>query len=174
MLRLFAELGARTLSADDVVRDLYLESDVQRAVADALLEPLPLDRARIAAKVFNDPAARHRLESILHPRVRQLVTQEEQALGRAETLIYEVPLPPAARSQDRIVAVRAPLATRLERLIERGMSAADASSRIAAQADEATYGKSADYIIVNQGERDELAASVRVIWEDLQNGTSRI
>lgn len=174
VLGLFAELGAHTLSADDVVRDLYAEPDVQKAIADALMEPLPLERARIAAKVFNDPVALQRLELILHPRVRQIVRQAELALGPTDALIYEVPLPPAAQPGDRVVVVRAPLATRMERLMGRGMSAVDASARIDAQADESTYGKSADYNIVNQGSRDELAESVRVIWEDLQNGTSRI
>lgn len=174
VLRLFAEFGAHTLSADEVVRDLYVDPDVQLAIAEALMEPLPLDRARIAAKVFKDPMALQRLESILHPRVRQLVRLAEQALGPSEALIYEVPLPPDAQPGERIVAVRAPLATRMERLMARGLLAADASARISAQADEATYGKSANYFIVNQGDEVELAETVRVIWEDLQSGTSRI
>jgi dephospho-CoA kinase len=174
VLQLFAALGAQTISADEVVRALYAEPAMQLEVSEALQEPLPLDRASIAKKVFNDPAALHRLESLVHPRVHLAVEQAERSRGEAEYLFYEVPLLPSPRPDDRVIVVTAPLAIRLERLIQRGLTELDARARINTQPDAGKYGKLADFTIVNAGDLDGLAMAVRSIWEELRSGTSRI
>src|SRR3990172_26952 len=53
-----------------------------------------LDRRRMAERIFSDPSARARLESIVHPRVRALFRRERERLtsdGHA-VAFYDVPL----------------------------------------------------------------------------------
>lgn len=172
VLRMFAELGARTLSADEIVRDLYSDPAVQARVADVLGMTLPLDRARIASVVFADPAARRRLEEVLHPLVRARVGELRDASG--DPLIYEMPLPPTPAPGDVVIVVTAPEQVRLARLIERGMDLQDASSRMAAQPSADAYGKDADFTIVNDRDAQALRNSVGRVWEELQRGASPV
>lgn len=174
VLRQFADLGADTMSADDVVRALYADPAVQNAVAEAVGEAMPLDTARIAGKVFADPDALRRLEQVFHPRVQQIVAATAEAKKDGEPLIYEVPLPPAPREGDLVVVVTAPLEIRLERLAKRGMAMDDARARMAAQPDADRYGKDAAYTIVNDGDESALRAAVTEIWQELHDGPRAI
>src|SRR5919202_3107588 len=81
-LRALGELGAATLSTDEVVREL-LETDEMR---DKLVERLGpevapdgrLDRSLIAERVFGDPDQRSWLEGVLWPRVGERVGSWKQ------------------------------------------------------------------------------------------------
>lgn len=171
ILGMFAEFGAETLSADEVVRALYADPAVQIAVSDAIHEPLPLDVQRIAAKVFGDAPALRRLEHIIHPRVKQVVARAEQARTESAPLVYEVPLPPDPNPGDVVITVTAPLEVRLARLAARGMTAADARARIAAQAEPDVYARHATHAIVNDGDLEALRAQVLRVWEELRDGS---
>lgn len=174
VLRMFAGLGARTLSADEIVRDLYNDPAVQARVAGVLGMRLPLDRGRIASVVFADAGARRRLEDVLHPLVAARVARLRDDLPPSEPLIYEMPLPPTPVPGDVVIVVTAPERVRLERLVGRGMDPQDASSRMAAQPPADAYGKDADFTIVNDGDAQALRNSVGRVWEELQRGTSPV
>lgn len=171
VLGMFRELGAQTLSADEVVRELYADPAVQFEVAQAIDEELPLDPQRIAAKVFADAAALQRLEGVIHPRVQQLVLQAAAGLPAGSTLVYEVPLPPSPRPGEVVLAVAAPLPVRRARLAARGMAPADVAARIAAQPGADAYGKHARHILVNEGNLEALREDVARVWEELHHGT---
>ncbi len=74
--RCSSELGAAVLDADEIVRALYREGGAgaeaaRKLFGDAVTGPDGrVDRVRIAALVFGDPAARHALEASIHPLVR--------------------------------------------------------------------------------------------------------
>jgi len=174
VLRMLAELGARTVSADEIVRDLYADPAVQARVGEALGMTPPLDRVAIASVVFADAEARRRLEAIIHP----LVTECVEALRRSEPadvpLVYEIPLPPRPQAGDVVIAITAPMEARLARLLDRGMSARDAEARIASQPRDDAYGKDARYTIVNDGDVEALRGAVDRIWKELQHGASRV
>lgn len=173
VLGMFAELGATTVSADAVVRELYGRPEVQERIAQALGVPLPLDRAAIAARVFADDDARARLEAVIHP----LVAAERDRYRQSEQIgpvIYEIPLPPKPEPGDLVVAVTAPLELRQERLLARGMSREDLLRRIDVQPTAEEYGKYARYTIVNDGDLSRLRAVVSGVWEDLQHGPSTV
>ncbi|SVC57380.1 uncharacterized protein METZ01_LOCUS310234, partial [marine metagenome] len=71
---LLAKRGAKVSDSDQLARELVEPG--QPALAeiagafgdDALREDGSLDRAKMAALVFNDSTAREKLEGILHPR----------------------------------------------------------------------------------------------------------
>lgn len=173
VLGLFAELGARTVSADEIVRALYARPSVQEAVARELGLGLPFDRAAVADLVFVDAEARARLESLIHPLVAAEL--EQRVAVEPETpLVYEIPLLPKPRPGDVVVEVRAPLPLRIQRLIGRGMDRADAERRMAAQPSELEYGKQARFTIVNDGDLSALRAAVAQVWEALRDGPSAV
>lgn len=176
VLDLFAALGARTLSADRIVRDLYARPEVQKAVAEllALPLPLPLDKRAIADRVFADPEARTSLEHLLHPMVRRESDRAFADVPDDEVIVYEIPLPPEPRCGDVVCLVTAPLDLRIARLIARGMTEADARARIGAQPSDTVYGKHAAHTIVNAGDLDALRAQVRQTWEELHHGQGAV
>src|SRR5438105_10944867 len=69
------ELGAKVLDADAIVHDEELRGTVgysaivQTFGTKVLGEDKEIDRSKLAAEVFGDPAKLRRLEQILHPRV---------------------------------------------------------------------------------------------------------
>jgi dephospho-CoA kinase len=65
-----------------------------------------------------------------------------------------------------VLVVQAEVDTRVQRLVRRGLSEADARARIAAQADDAQRRAVADVVVDNSGTEDELAAQVDRFWAE--------
>lgn len=116
-----------------------------------------LDRAALARIVFNDEAARRKLNAITHPRVRELTALRVSELAASgEPLVcYEVPLlveSGMAEALRPVVVVSAPEAVQIERVMARdGASESDARARISAQMPLADKVKVADFVIDNTG-----------------------
>ena len=74
---------------------------------------------------------------------------------------------PSGRGYDTVVVVEAPVAVRIERLVEsRGMDPDDAAARIERQTDDETRRAVADIVVHNDGDLDALRAEVeRVLFE---------
>ncbi len=95
-----------------------------------------LDRPAMASIVFADAGARRRLEAIIHPIVRARFAELEAAAPRGSVVVNDIPLLTtlaAAAAFHLVIGVGAPEATRVGRLVDRGLTAADARARIAAQ-----------------------------------------
>lgn len=126
-----------------------------------------LDRAAMRARVFADPAARTRLEAIVHPRVRTRLHAQARAAG-ADIAIVAIPLLAEGGGRGswpwlwRIVAVDVPPAVQRARLMARdGADAALAERMIAAQATRAQRLAIADDVVINDGPRAALDAIAR-------------
>jgi dephospho-CoA kinase len=74
---------------------------------------------------------------------------------------------PDGRGYTEVVVVEADRDTRLARLLERGMSSADALGRMADQADDAQRRAVADHVITNDGDVDSLVDQVAGLWKAL-------
>jgi len=133
-----------------------------------------LDRASLAAIVFVDDAARRDLEAITHPCIRAEIDAEVALLREApvppELVVLEHPLLVESGADawlDAVIAVEAPLASRVDRLVrQRGMTERDALARIAAQVDDEARRAVADRVVVNDGDPDDLrrAAASLLDW----------
>ena len=94
---MLAELGAGIVDTDVIAREVVsIGSPGLAAVVDEfgpsiLLANGELDRARLRALVFADPAARKRLEAILHPRIGIEARQQVRQTSAAYVLLV-VPL----------------------------------------------------------------------------------
>jgi dephospho-CoA kinase len=128
-----------------------------------------LDRERMRALVFSDPAAKARLEAILHPMIGE--TAQAQAVAAGERpVVFDVPL--LAESAhwrarvDRILVVDCSEDTQARRVAQRNGWEEDAVRRvIAQQASRARRRAIADAVIFNDGlSLDELGTEVRALW----------
>ncbi len=123
-----------------------------------------LDRAAMRQRVFADPAARRKLEAIIHPRVRQWLHNRALA-ERGPYCLLAIPLLAENiahyRWVDRIVLVDAPEAVQIERLMARdGIEEVLAHRMLANQASRAERLALADDVIENDGDEVALDAIV--------------
>ncbi len=127
-----------------------------------------LDRPRMASVVFGDPAARDRLNAIVHPRVRRRSDELIAAAHDDAVVVQDIPLLVEGRMSPAfplVVVVHADAEERVRRLVgSRGMPEADARARIAAQADDEARRAAADVILDNSGTPAELEAAVDELW----------
>ncbi|MEU4216321.1 dephospho-CoA kinase [Actinoplanes sp. NPDC026623] len=168
--------GALLIDADKLAREVVAAgTDGQAAVVEAfgpeVLGPDgELDRPALGARVFGDDAARRRLESIIHPRVRARTAELMSSAAPGAIVVNDVPLlveTGLAPSYHLVVVVDADPVLRIERLVSlRGMTREQAAARIAVQADEAVRRAAADALLVNDAGLAELDAQVERLWRD--------
>ena len=125
-------LGAVGIDADMVARDVVLPGTPGFDAVVAAFGPGVvasdggLDRRRLASIVFADAAERGRLEAITHPLVRAETRRRIAAAAPDAIVVNAVPLLTErglVGQYDVVVAVQAPLAVRLDRVLSsRGMS----------------------------------------------------
>lgn len=170
-----ARRGAVVIDADAIAREVVepgqpgLAAVVERFGGEILTSDGRLDRARLAALVFEDAGARADLNAIVHPLVAAETARRTAAAPAGSVIVIDVPLlVEAARSgYDVVVIVEAPEELRLERLVGRGMDADDARRRMAAQASDAERRNVADVVLDNSGSESDLEARIDSLWARL-------
>jgi dephospho-CoA kinase len=172
---LLADRGARVVDADRIAREVVepgtpgLAAVVAEFGPEVLTADGALDRPALAARVFGDPAARSRLDAVVHPLVRARAAELAAAAPADAVVVHDVPLlveTGQAASYDLVLVVETDVATRVARLEQRGLSAEDARARIASQATDEQRRAVADVVLRNDGDRDELAAQVDRFWTE--------
>ncbi|MBL7497421.1 dephospho-CoA kinase [Frankia sp. CNm7] len=171
-----AEHGAIIVDADQLARDVVAPGTPGlAAVADAfgagVLRPDgSLDREALGRTVFADPAARGRLEGIVHPLIRDETARRFGDTPPDAIVIHDIPLlveAGLAGGYDTVVVVQAPRELRLERLEARGLPRDQAEARMANQADDDARRAVADVVLDNSGTLAGLHAQVDALWRDL-------
>jgi dephospho-CoA kinase len=174
--RRFAELGALVIDADALAREVVaagtpgLDAVVAEFGPGVLRPDGELDRPALGRLVFADEEARGRLNAIVHPLVRRGAAELIAAAPAGSVVVQDVPLlveTGQAGRFDLVVVVEAPAALRAERLArDRGMSADEARSWMAAQASDEQRRAVAHVVLVNDGSPDELRAEVDRVWRE--------
>jgi len=172
---LLAARGAVVVDADRIAREVVepgtpgLAAVVEAFGVGVLAADGRLDRPALAAIVFTDPAARARLDAVVHPLVRERSVELIAAAPSDAVLVNDVPLlveTGQAGTYDLVLVVEADLATRLTRLVQRGLTEEDARARIASQATDEQRRAVADVVLDNSGTREQLAEQVARLWEE--------
>jgi dephospho-CoA kinase len=169
----FSRLGATVVDTDAIAHELTSAggaaiSGVRRLFGDAFVdESGAMDRRKMRELVFADPSAKHRLEALLHPLIRE-ESQRRIALATGPYVVHMVPLLVESsdyrRRVDRVLVVESPEDVRIARVRARSGLAEDEVRRIiTAQASPAARKAAADDMIDNGGSLDELRAQVRAI-----------
>ncbi len=182
VLEMFRALGAQSLSADDLARDVLArgaaayDEAVARFGERIVASDGQIDRAALGDIVFRDADARRDLNAITHPRIIALLDKQigdfrRKAGSRKEVLAVEIPLLIECNLEglvDEVLLVAAEQGTQMNRLTSVGnLSKEQALSRIQAQMSVHDKLERSDRVIWNDDNIDSLEDSVRRIWEDI-------
>jgi dephospho-CoA kinase len=174
---MLAERGAVIVDADQIARDLQspgspvLAAMAERFGSHIIRDDGSLDRAAVAAIVFNDEDALKDLNGIVHPAMQDEIQRQIDAhRGTDRVVVLDFPLlgenPRAGLSATIVVDI--PVDVAVQRLVEqRGMDEADARARIGSQISREERNSSATHVIDNGGDRDALTEQVDALWAEL-------
>jgi dephospho-CoA kinase len=169
---MFADLGVPVIDTDVIAREVVAPGqpaldEIVAAFGPELLHPDgTLDRAALRARVFARPAERHRLEAILHPRIRtRALAQAARAGGPYQ--VFVVPLLVESgfdQLVDEVVVVDCPPAEQKRRVLHRdGGTETEAEQIMAAQTSREARLAAADATIDNSGDPAATRAQVAAL-----------
>lgn len=162
------ELGALVIDSDQLAREVIERGspgyeEVITAFGDSILSEGQIDRAKLAAVIFKEKDLRKKLESIIHPLVREAAEKLARNLPSGAILVNQIPLlveSDGAKRFDYVITVSADEEIRRERLRLRGLKDYEITERMAAQVADLDREKIANYILRNDGSIDELTRAV--------------
>ncbi len=162
------DVGIPVASADDMARRVVepgspgLSAVVEAFGEDMLAADGSLNRTALSSVVFQDEEARHRLEALVHPRIRVLRDRwmRERIAGHDAICVSEIPLLFEVGLEDEFdatVVVDASEQIRLDRLCdERGLSSEQARAIMNTQMDPGLKRERATHVLVNEGDIEAL------------------
>jgi dephospho-CoA kinase len=183
--RVMADAGAVVIDADALGHQVTDQDPEVRAALEAEYGPDVygaegrLERGTVAARVFRDPAARARLDRLVHPRILDRIRARLDEL-RAASFRGPVVIDAALmlewgleRELDAVVAVTAPERLQIERLRRaRGWTEEEARARLAVQRSNEGFAAAADVTLVNDGAAETLERAARGALEALESRKS--
>ena len=169
--QLLRDRGIPVVDTDDLARQVVQPgepalAEIRTTFGAEIVGPDgQLRREELGRRVFADPAARQRLELILHPRIRKLWRAQVET-WRAEghpLAIVVIPLlfeTKAETELDRTICLACSAATQQERLRARGWSPGQIEQRLQAQWPVEQKMAAADYLVWTEANLDVHAAQL--------------
>jgi dephospho-CoA kinase len=172
------ELGAEVVDADEASHAVYEPGTpgfaaVVREFGEEYVRDGHIDRQALGQLVFTDADARRRLNSIVHPLVREwMAARTAEAMERdAELVVQDVPLLFENRLEQlfpTVVLVWVPPEVQVERLVRsRGFTPERAREVIAAQMPIDEKRSRAPHVIDNSGTKESTREQVERFWREL-------
>lgn len=169
--RLLATRHIPIVDADEIAREVVrpgspgLEKIVRDFGPGFLKQDGTLDRRKLGQHVFGHPELLHRLESILHPLIREETQRRRQSLEEsgAPLVIYDIPLLFETKSQnqfDHIIVISCTKVQQKERLRRQNWSEDEIEMRIASQIPLPFKEQEADFVLYNNRDEQHLLAEV--------------
>ena len=165
----FAALGAPVVDTDQVARDVVapgtpgLARLVELFGAGILTDQGQLDRRRMRARVFANPAERAQLEAILHPLIREGTDASVLACGYPYCLVC-IPLlveRGGGNRVDRVLVIDCPPEVQIARVMSRDdLNAAEVEAILKSQAGREERLAAADDVLVNAGDLSTLQPQI--------------
>ena len=167
----FGRLGATVVDTDAIAHELTQSGgaaigEIRRRFGSDYVEPTgAMDRAKMRALVFRDPAAKRKLEQLLHPMIRA-ESERRIAAASGPYVIHVVPLLVESAEYRqrvaRVLVVDCPEAVQVERVRRRSsLSEEEVRRIIGAQIKSEVRLTAADDVIENAGTLDALHKQVR-------------
>jgi dephospho-CoA kinase len=182
--KMLGELGAITLSADDIAREVLAKCNpayhevVEHFGSEILKPDGDINREFLARIIFDDPCAREALNRITHPRIIQRMQEHIDRFRNMPpkpdaVLAVEVPLLMECGLEDmvdEVVVVAAEQDTQVNRLTSRiSISREEAVRRISAQMPISEKVRRAKRVIWNDSSLRDLAESVEQLWKEIKS-----
>jgi dephospho-CoA kinase len=175
--KMLSDRGAVIVDTDVIAREVVeppspaLDRIREEFGQDVLTADGRLDRGSIAKIVFADEAKRRRLNEITHPEILKRVLATIGRYPPSTVVVVVAPLlfeSGFERNCQKVVAVTAPEAIRLRRVMERdGSTLADVRRRMRAQLADDEYERRADLIVRNDAGAEALTREVDAAWRAL-------
>ena len=175
------KLGSYIVEADDVAHEVSApggeayDAIVAAFGPDVLERDGQINRARLAQRVFGDPAQLERLNTIVHPAVRQRALRDFADIGARDPhaiIVYVAAIlleSGAYREVDKIIVVSCTRAQQMERAMHRpGATEASVLARLERQMPLEKKREFADYIIDTSGGKEDTVRQTEVIYEELR------
>ena len=156
--------GYIVYDADKIAHEILANSqEVRQTFSEFdILENGEISREKLGKLVFNNNELRKKLENIIHPQVKNFITELKDDL-----VFVAVPLLFEANMQDlfdKIIFVSAPQEIRLKRLMARNnLTEQEAMVRINAQESEEEKIKKSDFVIVNDGALEHIFPQIEAL-----------
>lgn len=177
---MFRRKGAEIIDADQIAREVVepgtegLERIAREFGPGILDDEGKLNRERLGARIFQNPAEREKLNRLLHPLIVDCMRAKTEKIKKEkdpDLLIWDVPLlieGNLTQWVEAVILVYTPKEIQLERLMKRNaLSKEEAEKRILAQMDIEEKKKYADYMIDNRGTLSETERQVDQLWKQL-------
>ena len=168
-----SEKGYPVIKADDISKEILAEDKevrlkVIREFGEESYIGSKINKKYIAEKVFSDPIRLEKINSILHPRVKQKVKALTEELFKQHNIVFtEAALIYEAEMQnmfDYVVLVTADQKIRMKRKTEaEGFSEEEFIKRNNNQIPDKEKKKQADFIFENNGSKEELREKVKLL-----------
>jgi len=170
--RAFETLGAASVDADDVAREIVLPGEpallaIKNRFGDQVMHhDGTLNRAALRDIIFKDPEQRQWLESVTHPKIRERLLQHLAQLktqGAPYVLLVSPLLFESGQNSlaNRAVVVDVPQALQLSRTQQRdGVSESQVHAILAAQLSREQRLAQADDVIDNSGDHASMMEQV--------------
>lgn len=171
---MFAELGVPVIDTDTIAREVVRPGKPALAEiretfgAGVIATDGTLDRSAMRGIVFGDDAARHRLESILHPRIGRATRKQAETAGGAYQVIVVPLLVESSLREfvDRVLVVDCDEETQVARLLTRDAESENQARRmLAAQSSRAERLAIADDVVANDGTLDDTREQVLALHQ---------
>ena len=175
------DLGAETVSADEVVHDLLAGDEetidaVTRRFGKGVRGERGIDRKALGREVFGDAEALRDLEEMLHPRVRE-ETERRAANSDADLFVAEIPLLFEGEHSDQFdytVAVTTPDERRRAWAEERGMGEEQRLAIEERQFSGEEKARRADVVVENDGDLDKLREQAKTLVDRVLGGRGSV
>jgi len=177
----FARLGATVVDTDAIAHELTQKGgaavpEVERIFGKDYIAAGAMDRRKMRDHVFADPAAKRKLEQLLHPMIRE---ESARRIAAATTpyVVHVVPLliesPDYRRRVNRVLVIDAPEEIQVARVRERSrLSEDEVRAIMRTQVPRAARLAAADDVIDNGGSRDALRNQVADLHQKYLQFTS--
>lgn len=181
MASFFESWGAAVVDADQLARQVVTPdsdglAEIQKAfpTEHLILADGSLNRSKLASLIFANQAHRRLVESILHPRIRQLWCQRLAELHKTAPplIVYVVPLYFESSQKmpeiEKVILVTAPDDLKVSRIMARdGFSREAAELRLKAQLPDSEKIGRSDYIIHNFSTVDQVRDRAHQVFAEL-------
>ncbi len=173
---ILASKGYKIIDADLISRDVANKnlSLIAKSFGDDFIVDGALNREKLAKLIFSDKTAKIKLESIMHPLIKEEITREAQKLEK-DNKIYFVDIPLFFETNNYkeflpVAVVYAPKEAQIKRVLARNnISEMEALNRINSQMDIEQKVKMADFIIDNSGDISKLPDKVDNFLKEVEN-----
>ena len=174
ILKILQNLGFSTFSCDEVVKNLYKDSDIQKKIIEIFGKEIlsidgKLNKRKILEKILENNKLKEKLESLFHPLVKEKLLEFIRERKKEKIIFAEVPLLFEVGWEDLFdeiwVITCSPL-TQKERILKKGLEEKLGEKLLKLQLSLKEKEKKAHKIIFSEKSFEELEKEIKEMLKE--------